>query len=522
MISAIRRRTGRADRERGSALIAAIAVALIGIALATVVVSASISLAQESGVDRARTSGVHTAEGAIDATYAELETWTPCQWPAGAPAAGSTSPATTSVRATVAYYTAAGAALTCSGGVLSGVPATAVITATATAGTVVERTVQSKVSLRPVTLSGRGAAIFAANSIMTTNSFTVSTIQPDTQVDVWVDSGNVDCNSGVTIDGNLIVVNGGVSTSGQCQVTGNVWSKNAVQIVANPPGGKPAVGGSLWATGNIALQGGTRIGGDVVSTGSVTQWSPAVIGGAVRQNVAPSNIPTYTRKQLPEVLYRPADWSGFVIAGDRQDAYRQWVRQEAANNNAPSWADSRNTTKDQCKVAGASYDANGPLVGPTTATLFDTRNCATTQFENGLNIQLRADMVIFANSFYSTGNFRVTSYDGAQHQFWIIVADKTPNGVAECAGGVGNIKGDSGSVAVRPITIFMYTPCTIDLNNSTDLYGQLYGGRVELRNPLTVSYVPIGIPGVTMPSTAPEGSAGYRVDVVYKREIKNP
>ena len=76
MISVIRRHLGVADRERGSALVAAVAVALIGIALATVVVSASISLAQDSGEDRARTSSIHTAEGGIDAAYAELETWT--------------------------------------------------------------------------------------------------------------------------------------------------------------------------------------------------------------------------------------------------------------------------------------------------------------------------------------------------------------------------------------------------------------------------------------------------------------
>jgi hypothetical protein len=35
-------------------------------------------------------------------------------------------------------------------------------------------------------------------------------------------------------------------------------------------------------------------------------------------------------------------------------------------------------------------------------------------------------------------------------------------------------------------------------------------------------YVPIGIPGVSFPTTNPTVSSGYRVDVVYKREIRTP
>ncbi|UJP38935.1 hypothetical protein [Cellulomonas palmilytica] len=523
MSAAIRRRLGDARDDRGSVLVAAVAVALVGAMLAVLVVATVISAARSSGKDRARSTEVHSAEGVVDTVYELLETTTPCRWPATGSAVTGTSPSVVRGSADVAYFDKDGHALTCAGGaVTGGVPATAVVTATATAGDGSTRTMQSKVALTPTVVNGRGAAIFAANSILTTNSFTVTTALPDTQVDVWVDSGDVDCNSNVTVNGNMIVANGGVRMANACRITGNLWSKKNVEISQAHSGGLQSVGGSLFATADARMNSGVKIGGDIVLTGSLTQWGPIQVGGAIRTGVAGSQIPQYVSKRLPEVTYRPDDWTGFVISGDRQAAYRSWVRSNAAANGAQSWAASMNASGTQCSVAGASYDLNGPLVGPTVPTLFDTRNCSQTRFENGLNIKLRSDLVLFVNSFYSTGNFRVTSADGNQHNFWIIVADKNPNGVAECSGGIGDIKGDSGSLAVSPITVFMYTPCTIDTNNDTQLSGQLYGGTVNLRNPVTINYVPIGIPGVELPSTEPEGDAGYRVDVVYKREIGTP
>ncbi|KRD45100.1 hypothetical protein ASE38_14005 [Cellulomonas sp. Root930] len=138
-------------------------------------------------------------------------------------------------------------------------------------------------------------------------------------------------------------------------------------------------------------------------------------------------------------------------------------------------------------------------------------------------------MVIFANDFYATGSFQITSADGNQHNAWIIVPDPdvTGNGVAECGKSVagnrsGNMEFDSGSLAVAPITFFGYTPCQLETNNTMTFYGQLYGGNVTLRNSMTMRYVAIGIPGVDLPSTNPTATSGYRVDVVYKREIKSP
>ncbi|MFI2752062.1 hypothetical protein ACGIF2_01330 [Cellulomonas sp. P22] len=528
---------GRAsgDPESGSALVAALAVALIGIALASVVVANAIVAANDSGRDRARTLEVHSAEGAVDAVFSELETTTPCVWPASGALVQDTSPSATSVTATVTYWDALGTELPCAAGVVTGSPVTAVITSTSvTSSSVVgvapKRTVQAKVNLTPTSVPGRGAAIFAANAIMSTNGFTLETSLPDTPVDVWVDTGDVNCNSNVTIDGNLIVVDGTTDISGGCRITQNLWSSKKLTVHQMQSAGLNTVGQDTYVAADARVAEGSKYGRDLIVAGAYSTWGTGpVVGGTLASGVGAGAIPQYLPVGLPEVVYKPSDWTGFANTGDRAQAYRDWVIANAVANGAPTWSDARNPAKTQCTIAGDNWSLNGPLIGPTVATVFDTRYCAETKLEGNTNIRLRADMVIYANKFYGTGNFSITSADGAQHNVWIIVPDPdvAPNGTAECGKTVGantsgNIKFDSGSLAIAPITFFGYTPCELETNNTMTFYGQLYGGKVTLRNNMTMRYVPIGIPGVTFPNTNPTATSGYRVDIVYKREIRTP
>ncbi|MCC2314817.1 hypothetical protein [Cellulomonas xiejunii] len=531
MSRAIARRLAHSGRDRGSALVSAVAIALIGLALASVVVASSIQGARDSGEDRARTAEMHTAEGVVDAVFAELEVGTPCQWPATGSHAGGTSPGGTQATATIAYYDEHDALLPCAAGVVTGTPASAVVTGVATgAGTDVKRAVQTKVNLTPLTIDGRGAAIFAASSILSTNGFTLDTALPDTAVDVWVDSGDVNCNSNVKIDGNLIVVEGTTEISNNCHITQDLWSKKKLTVHEQQGAGLRTVGQDTYVAADATLAGGSKYGRDVIIAGAMTTWGTGPqVAGTTRTGVGAGALPQYVKVGLPEVNYIPSDWVGFDNAGNRAQAYKDWVTSNAVANGAPTWSEMYMPAGNKCTVAGADYSLKGPLVGPTVATVFDTRFCPTTTFQGGLNIKLRADMVIFANNFYATGNFTITSADGDPHQVWIIVPDPdvTPNGVAECNKTVGpnrsgDIKFDSGTNITAPITFFGYTPCTIDTNNTMSLYGQLYGKDVKLRNALKVRYVPIGIPGVDLASTSPVSSSGVRVDVVYKREVKAP
>ena len=269
------------DPESGSALVAAVGVAFIGIALASIVVTTAIIAANDSGRDRTRTSEVHTAEGVVDSVFAELETSTPCQWPASGARDSGSSPSSTSGAATIAYFDENNAQLTCAAGVVSGDPVMAVVTGTAStttasAGVDPKRTIQAKVNLTPTSIPGRGAAIFAASQIMTTNGFTLETSLPDTPVDVWVDTGNVDCNSGVKIDGNLIVVSGTTDISGGCLVTQNLWSKQKLSVHTAQSAGLATVGLDTYVSADAMVASGSKYGRDLIVAGAVSTWDSEI------------------------------------------------------------------------------------------------------------------------------------------------------------------------------------------------------------------------------------------------------
>lgn len=516
------------ERDRGNTLVIAMAVMGVTTTLGVLVVSQAIVTTKDTGRDRARMVQVHGAEGAVDAMYAALETSTPCQWPATGQEVVNTAPDQTGVAVTIKYYDKNNVQLTCNSGTVTGGTASqALITSTATStaglGATSKRTVQAKVLLTPATVTGNGAAIFAATSAMTTNTFTLSSSVTGVDADLWVDSGNVDCNSAVTVDGNMIVANGTVSISNACRVSKTLWTKRQLTINGAHPGGLTTVGGSAYVAGgaNATVAGGTKIGKDLLISGSLNTWSPALVVGGVVETGS-TRIPVYNQVGLPEVIYNPSDWTGFTVAD-----YGGWVRTNAIANNAQNYSPARTNNSyqtDKCSLSGPDYSLNGPLVSPTVPTIFDTRLCGQTKFDNGVEIKLRSDLAIFAKDFYATGNFKVTSYDGLPHKIWIIVPDPdaVKDGVAECINNQsGPIKVDSGTNISSPVSTFMYTPCALETNNTSTFYGQLYGGSVVLRNAMTMQYVSMGIPGVQFPSTAPVSSSGYRVDVVYKREIAN-
>lgn len=518
-----RRRPLRSDE--GSTLVAAVAVAAICVGLGTLVLAQAIVVSKDSGRDRARTIEVHGAEGAVDAMYAALETTTLCSWPASGYEVVNTARDEVGVRVTIDYYDAGNKKLTCTDDtVTGGTPAQAVITSTATdtSGTTSGmRTVQAKILLTPNVVEGKGAAVFSASGVQITNQFSVgSAVGVAEEADVWVDDGNVDCNSGATVNGNLIVANGKLQTVNSCKITGNAYSSGNF----GPHQG--SIGGSAWTLGNAEIDPNATIGGDLLVKGTINSYGkPMKVSGTVE--AGSTRVPTFTRLGLDEVNFQPADWVGFTIptayTSTSQGAWGALVSASAVANGAYSWATAYSpTTGDKCDIAGANWSLNGPLTGPTVNTVYDLRNCTQTKFEGGLQIKLYADTALIVKDFYATGGWTVTSGDSQPHQFWVISPDPdtTKNGTADCVSGKnGNIKVDVNASIVSPIRTFFYTPCTVDVSNVADFYGQIYGGKVNMINKLNLKYDPIGIPGVSFKSMVPQTSSGYRVDVVYKREV---
>ncbi len=524
---AVRRRLDVAGRERGSALVSAVAVAIVGVMLVTVVVSSVIAAAKDSGTDRARTSEVHSAEGAVDAGYAALEVGTPCRLPATGSYSSGTAPKTTQVYATIAYFSAAGVELPCASDTVTGTAASAVITAVAaTSGETVKRTIQSKVNLTPLVVDGHGAAIFSATGVTPTNDFALRSLDPDDTADLWVDDGDYSCSSNAAVDGNVIVVNGSMTLDNQCKVLGDAFTSG--NFTVNSAVSWTRVGGDVIARGNAKIAGGSTFGRNVLIHGSLNTWGSSIVtGGVFRTGVSLTELPSYTRVKLPEALYAPSDFTGFANSGDRRAAYVAWVNSVAASLPGESWRPTLDPTDKQCTLSSESYSLNGPLTSPSVSSVFDLRDCATVTFGPNLTLKLRADLVLYVTNFTGTNNLTVESADGQPHRLWIISPDpdNARNGTAVCgtSGGQksGEIKLAADSYFRQPVSTFFYTPCKATISNQVEMYGQIYGKNVVLQNGLKVAYVPMGIPGVDLTNATPVTTNIARVDIVYKREIKS-
>ena len=523
---------GTPERESGSALVAAVAVAVVAIALSTVVVTQAIVVNRDSGRDRARTVQVHGAEGLVDALYAELESSTPCAWPTTGVQVVNTAPGTTDVSADIEYWDANGVKLTCTApDVLNALPAKAVITAHADAtngtgfGIQPERTMQSEVLMTPHVTPAYGAAVFSASGTEVTNTAITNPTSPDTPADVWIDSGSVNCNSGGKVNGRLLVPQGGATFSNDCQVTGDVWVRDNFVINQAPSGGAYSVTGDVTSSnGNATLANGVKIGGDLTIRGAITTWgTPAPkIDGATTVGV--TTIPPLAPVGLPEVLYRPADWAGFTV-----ESYPEWIKWNAdgatgsgaAHTPAAIWSTFRKSpasTANQCgQLSKYDYGIGGPLVSRTTPRIYNAWDCGVLKMRE-MDIVLYSDVAIFAKGFSLTNTMNIRSGDGLDHRLWLIVPDQTANGLAQCTGGTSTIDMSVSTTTQAHTSVFLYTPCKLNLSNNLTLRGQVYGKKVALINTVIINYVPMGIPGVIGLGASATTADSYTVDVVYKRE----
>ena len=125
----------RDTNDAGVALVAAVAVAVIGVAISLIVVSLAISVTRDTARDRLRTLEVHSAESGLDTAMAQLATTSPCPSPSWSPATSGSGATATKVTVTIKYFNAAYPDITnpipCNSGVLAEVPTSALITSVA-------------------------------------------------------------------------------------------------------------------------------------------------------------------------------------------------------------------------------------------------------------------------------------------------------------------------------------------------------------------------------------------------------
>lgn len=533
--------------DSGVALVAAVAVAIIGLALCLVVVTQAMVVTTDSHRDRVRTSEIHSAEGVLDAALFDLETTLACDVRTERVGQGSSE---VEVQLAYSYYNASGPLTTCSGNVIQGTPTGVVLTATATPvnpmpGIAPERTIEAGVELAPGISVRYEAAIFAGNSLSTNNMTNVSSADPMQVPHVRAEGNGVhyQCHAGITVKGDLTVVRGSATFQhANCRVEGDVWVRDNFEVKSPHGDGQPNIGGDVTVrTGNMNYTNANyKIGGNVVVAGNITgsNSSTATAKSFCAANRAPCSenlLGGYAEVLgLPVVDWTPSAWiapaadsglSPFTIRS-KADFHNSYIAQASATQQWQKDQITGNCEVAQWKWYGANsgvFDFNGGAANKTPE-VYDLRTC---QFmAQNMTFKLYADTAIFANSFSVNNQTKFVSGDGQPHTIYLIVPNGGPAGgtTAECSPrgtySPGNVTFHTPVTIATPIDTFIYTPCDVKYQNPGLTRGQVYARNIEISTNNGFEFVPVSVPG-RVDSTAVSTPSAYEVRVLYKQERRN-
>lgn len=530
------RRPGQPGRpDSGISLPLAMMTTAFTLSLTLVVTTTIVATVRRSGVDRQRAVAVSAAEAGIDAAYAALQSsgnTLPCRWPAtGSVNAMGTD--ATQVVATITYYRADGSEITCAGGTTTEQPFKAEIVSTADtvalsgAGTRGTRTMQAQVNLKPVRSNALTDAIFAnANLTFANNSSLAGQNGKDANV---YSNDSVFCQNGnqtTVFDGNWIA-QGSVTLSNQCEITGDLWVKGNVSLNNNKStidGYIRTSNGTVYAVPEMNTY--TMVGKLVQAPAPV---APATLSSQINWDTCwtDSNRTTLrnpARCQWPATVPAPPVKEFPVIRGDAT-AQAAWAAAgyTVIKDTDPTMDPACSKPDDNGRnwitnwlIANASH-----LTGKTLLVV----SCPWKElrFQNMGNdkILLNDDLAIFAyNGLTTAGKTVFGSADGARHNFHVIVPHDAASSPTSCWGPTISMDNQT---AIEPIlTTLLYTPCTTSMANNTTFNGQIFaGGSINVNNAFTMQFTQVPMPDGAV-STSGGGVIGYTLDVVYKREIRNP
>ena len=407
-----------------------------------------------------------------------------------------------------------------------------------------------------------GGAVYtysaAANSGL--NNLTLNANQ-DIAASVKIKSGSITCQSGTTINGDVVLANGSFSSSGGCKITGNLsvsgsatinsganviknvtasgkvgtnYDGNApvVSVYGTGPSGGKAVEGNVAAGGKIYIDG--AVTGCVSSTKSPLGATPAVstitpstkIGGNLS---AAGELTTWATRCNASQGSTNWEAAGNACAIKASGIVTGTVAYNVANTTAPTppgvpeWVDFKYTKSewealgfDIVKWSTASYcsinNYNSPdafvaaLNTYTKPTVIDATDCNPLLFSlsansnNGLDLKLKTDIAFISKSF-GIEKIKINSNNTTQRKVWFIVPDTTADSQPTCSGGAGNITiGNNVSIG-NTVAAIAYTPCLIQ-DDSTVWRGQLYAKAVTFGANITLNYLPVGLPNTNLDGNA--------------------
>lgn len=297
-----------------------------------------------------------------------------------------------------------------------------------------------------------GGAVVSYNGLTISNFDVIMPSGGTSGANVTVANGAFKCEgAGSSIAGGAFVQAGNIENLGGCTGLESVSASGYVKVNKY---GAPKV-----------------VNGEICAESTVTLYDSGSVGGPVRQNQ--TACPGQVGRNW--VDYRPTVPGSVNISSDAL----------CQNQTAP----------------GAPEGVFVKLIETTlTPTVFDASYCKTPAVLKILNpaggIQLKTDITLVGDSF-DLENFTVSSADGLEHMFNVVVPDKSPNSHVEpkCQSQQDEMKILQVNMTA-PMKGLIYSPCWAN-QLTLNWIGQIYLG--ELRGNISngsLLYKPIFPPGI--------------------------
>jgi Tfp pilus assembly protein PilX len=485
-------------KDDGVALVVAIAVmGLVAVMILTMLVIVTRENRQ-TGNNRQRAVSVSTAEGAVDAAFASIQSQGVASIPCGSTTVTNTEnpPEVQEITTVVTYLDKSGNTMPCP---LPDdqIADTAIVKATSatkdSAGnTQAKRTVESAIRLKPTMAQGFNHALYGSSGIAMQGNLNLNGQPGKHDADIYT-NGDFKCANGTNQ-----VYEGSIFSQGLIDVTGSC----VIKVKAHAKTGFKADGNGSVVNGNV-----------VVSDGTANTDSKAHVGGTISAKAHsggfcganPSKCSTGNFAHPPYTPFPELKWP------EARPAWEAALATEGGPYTLISPPEMNN-----CNMVKKD---NGPgdwirkqakkLTSPTIVYT----DCKVILGESQPHVEIGHNLLVLAKGGFEFKSATIESTNSTVRNLYMI---QPYNAVATHPCTTTGITMDSSVAFAKTINELIYSPCTIDKNNKGTTYGQVYaGGYANLSNNSTMTFVPLPVFGVNAITNVVES---YEIDVLYKRE----
>ena len=369
-----------------------------------------------------------------------------------------------------------------------------------------------------------GPAIYAYSSTGFAGSGKLVSIDGSSP-SVLVKEGSVTCAGAANTAADWVINDGNFTGIGSCVIPGNVWATGNVVV-----DGGSSIGGNLVAN-SLTMAGSGKVEKSVWTTTSTKlDWSSNVLGDVTAETIQFNGGDvkgmSWARTNASFTAYK--NIAGSLTAKATSGSYtpQQFVQGTItvsplvgtgpvapATPQVAPWVNFKYTKSDwvgfnEVVVSGSNNHDTGPcgyvnlqnIVNSfgTSPGIIDARGCTSVEISSYKKLTMNADLVIVAKKFSLAGSGGFVS-GGGEHKVWLINEDATietptdPTCNSQQMSIGGDFTFDRGNLA-----IMIYSPCKVTIASGTKFNGQIFAGQASIAGAAEIGYVPIGLPNVNL------------------------